>query len=147
MAALKHVADLLDNRFVVPGTSYRFGLDPIIGAVPIIGDLVTSLFTIGMFLHARDLGVPKVVQLRMLFNVVIDTVGGIVPVVGDLFDFAWKANAKNLALLELHANEVRGGSTGDWAFVMLMIALVVLLVTIPIWLLGWLLSAIGAGWV
>ena len=144
MAGLRRMAELLDNAFQVPGTSYRIGLDPIIGLVPGIGDLVSPLFTIGMLLHARELGVPRVVQARMLINVAIDTIVGIVPVFGDLFDFAWKSNEKNLALLELHAREERDASRGDWAFVILMIALVVVVAVIPFVVLGWLVSAIGA---
>jgi hypothetical protein len=144
MAGLRRMAELLDNAFQVPGTSYRIGLDPIIGLVPGIGDLVSPLFTIGMLLHARELGVPRVVQARMLINVAIDTIVGIVPVFGDLFDFAWKSNEMNLALLELHAREERDASRGDWAFVILMIALVVVVAVIPFVVLGWLVSAIGA---
>jgi hypothetical protein len=144
LAGLRRIAELLDNAFVVPGTTYRIGLDPIIGLIPGIGDLVSPLFTIGMLLQARELGVPKVVQARMLINVAIDTLVGIVPVAGDLFDFAWKSNEKNLALLDLHAREERGGSAGDFAFVAVMIALVVALATVPFFVLGWLFSMIGA---
>src|SRR5687768_9364094 len=143
LGGLRRIAELLDDAFLVPGTSYRVGLDPVIGLIPIIGDLISPLFTIGMLLQARQLGVPKVVQARMLINVAIDTVAGAVPVLGDLFDFAWKSNEKNLALLELHAHEERRGSRGDWAFVTLMITAVVVLAAIPLVLLGWLLSAIG----
>ncbi len=146
LAGLRRIADLLDNAFVVPGTSYRVGLDPIIGLIPGIGDLISPLFTIGMLLQARGLGVPKVVQIRMLINVAIDTLVGVVPVIGDLFDFAWKSNVMNLALIELHAREDRGGSVGDYAFVTLMIAIVVALAALPFVLLAWLLSAIGARW-
>jgi hypothetical protein len=144
LAGLRRIAELLDNAFVVPGTSYRVGLDPIIGLLPGIGDLVSPLFTIGMMLQARELGVPRVVQARMLVNVAIDTLVGVVPVFGDLFDFAWKSNEKNLALLELHAREERAGSAGDWAFVVLMIALVLALAVVPFVVLGWLLSWLGA---
>jgi len=144
LSGLRRIAELLDNAFAVPGTSYRIGLDPIIGLVPGIGDLISPLFTIGIFLQARDLAVPKVVQLRMLFNVAIDVVVGAIPVVGDLFDFTWKSNQMNLALLDLHAREERGGTRGDYAFVTLMIVLVAVLAALPIVLLGWILSAIGA---
>jgi hypothetical protein len=140
------MAELLDSAFTVPGTSYRIGLDPILGLIPALGDLISPLFTIGVLLQARELGVPKVVQARMLINVAIDTVVGLVPVFGDLFDFAWKANNKNFALLELHAREERTGSPGDWAFVSLMIVLVLLLAAIPFVFLGWVLSAMGARW-
>lgn len=144
LEGLQKIAKLLDNAFVVPGTSYRVGLDPIVGLFPGIGDLISPLFAIGILLHARELGVPKVVQARMVINVAIDAVVGAVPIVGDLFDFAWKANEMNLSLLELHAREDRGGSRADYAFVGLMIALVVGLATIPFLVLGWLMSAIGA---
>src|SRR5687768_2623838 len=144
LGGLRRIAELLDDAFLVPGTSYRVGLDPVIGLIPIIGDLISPLFTIGVLLQARAFGVPKVVQARMLINVAIDTLVGAVPVVGDLFDFAWKANDMNLALLELHAREERRGSTADYVFVSLMIALVVVLAVLPFFLLGWLFSAIGA---
>jgi hypothetical protein len=144
LSGLRRIAELLDDAFQLPGTPYRFGLDPLIGLFPVLGDLVTPLFTIAMLLQARQLGVPRVVQARMLLNVAIDTFVGAVPVAGDLFDFAWKANDKNMALLELHAREERGGSTGDYAFVALMILLVVGLAAVPVVLLAWLMSAIGA---
>jgi hypothetical protein len=144
LAGLRRIAELLDNAFLVPGTSYRVGIDPIIGLLPGIGDLVSPLFTIGMLLQARQLGVPKVIQIRMLINAAIDALVGSVPIVGDLFDFAWKANDKNLTLLELHAREERRGSASDYAFVTLMIVLVLGLAVIPFLLLGWLMSAIGA---
>ena len=144
LTGLRRIAELLDNAFVVPGTSYRVGLDPILGVLPGLGDLISPLFTIGVLLQARALGVPKVVQGRMMINAGVDALRGTVPVIGDLFDFAWKANAKNLALLELHAREERSGSAGDYAFVVLMIAIVVALAALPVVLLGWFLSAIGA---
>jgi hypothetical protein len=144
LSGLRRIAALLDDAFVVPGTSYRVGLDPLLGLIPGIGDLISPLFTIGLLLQARQLGVPRVVQARMLINTAIDALVGAIPVAGDLFDFAWKANDKNLALLELHAREERGGTPGDWAFVTLMIALVVILAAIPFVLIGWLLNAVGA---
>ena len=144
LGGLRRIAELLDNALQVPGTSYRVGLDPIVGLLPVVGDLISPLFAIGMLLQARELGVPKVVQARMVLNVAIDAVVGAVPVLGDLFDFAWKANKKNLALLELHSREERRGSRADYAFVTLMIALVVGLAAIPFVVLGWLMSAVGA---
>ena len=126
------MAHLLDSAIVVPGTSYRIGLDPIVGLVPILGDLLSPLFSIAMLWQARELGVPKVVQLRMVMNVAIDAVLGIVPVAGDLFDAAWKANNKNLALLERHAREEHRPSAGDWAFVVTMVTLVVAIALAPV---------------
>jgi hypothetical protein len=139
---LRKVAQLLDSAFLVPGTTFRVGLDPILGLVPGLGDLVSPLFTIGILWQARELGIPRVVQMRMIFNVAIDTVLGIVPVVGDLFDFAWKANEMNLALLERHGREEHRATAGDWLFVAGMIALLVLIATAPFVILGWLIGAV-----
>ena len=141
--ALRTVAQLLDSAFVVPGTSYRVGLDPIMGLVPVIGDLIPPLFTIGILWQARDLGVPRVVQLRMIFNVAIDSFVGMVPIFGDLFDFAWKANDLNMALLERHATEEHAASTGDWVFVVVGIMLVLLIAAVPIFVAGAIFTALG----
>ena len=141
--ALRKVAQLLDSAFVIPGTSYRVGLDPILGLVPGLGDLVSPLFTIGILWQARELAIPRVVQLRMIFNVAIDSLLGAVPVVGDLFDFAWKANNKNFALLERHAQEEHAASANDWLFVGLMVALLVFLAIAPLVIFVWLGAALA----
>ena len=140
---LRKVAGMLDSAMVVPGTSIRFGLDPILGLIPGFGDLVSPLFTIGLLWQARDLSLPRVVQLRMIFNVAIDMLLGVVPVVGDLFDVAWKANNMNLALLERHAYEEHPASRGDWLFVLGMIAVLVALAVTPFLLLGWISSLVS----
>ena len=139
LTALRHTARLLDSAFEVPGTSYRIGLDPILGLVPGIGDLVSPLFTIGILWQGRDLGLPRVVQVRMLGNVLLDALVGAVPLLGDLFDFAWKANEKNYALLEMHAEEERAPSAGDWLFVTLLTGLVLVTAAIPFAVTGFLL--------
>ena len=139
LSALRNTARLLDSAFVVPGTSYRIGLDPILGLVPGIGDLVSPLFTIGILWQGRDLGIPRVVQVRMLGNVLLDALVGAVPLLGDLFDFAWKANERNYALLELHAEEERTPSTGDWLFVTALAALALVTAAIPFVVTGFLL--------
>jgi hypothetical protein len=140
---LRRVSGMLDSAMLVPGTNIRFGLDPILGLIPGLGDLVSPLFTIGILWQARDLSIPKVVQLRMIFNVAIDTLVGIVPVAGDLFDVAWKANDMNMALLERHAYEEHRASTRDWVFVSAMIALLVILAVVPFLLLGWVTSLVA----
>ena len=127
---------MLDSAVPVPGTSFRFGLDPILGLIPGIGDLVSPVFTLGILWQARELGIPRVVQLRMIFNVAIDVLIGIVPLIGDLFDFAWKSNDMNLALLERHAYEEHRPSTGDWMFVVACVALLAVIAAVPFLLLG-----------
>ena len=140
LIALRRIAELMDSAFVVPGTTYRIGLDPIIGLVPWIGDLVSPAFTVALLWQARDVRIPKVVLLRMIFNAAIDALIGSVPLLGDLFDFGFKANQMNFALLEKHAYEEHRGSVGDWLFVLMMIAVVVLLAAVPFLLAGWLIS-------
>ena len=140
---VRRLSKVLDSAFVVPGTAMRFGLDPILGLLPVVGDLVSPLFTIGIIWQARDLGVPRVVQLRMIVNVAIDTLIGIVPLLGDLFDFAWKANDRNVALLERHAYEEHRASVGDWLFVAAAIAALLLIAVTPFLLLGWMMSVIA----
>jgi hypothetical protein len=140
LQVLRHAATLLDSALVVPGTSYRIGLDPILGLIPGLGDLVSPVFAIALLWQARDLGIPRVVQLRMVFNVAIDAFVGAIPLAGDLFDFAWKANNMNIALLERHATEIRRGSAGDWLFVAMMVLLLVAIAAIPFVTLAFLIS-------
>ena len=143
IAALRHVSRLLDSAYQVPGTTYRFGLDPIFGLLPGIGDLISPLFTIALLWQSQDLNLPRVVRLRMLFNVAIDTVIGIVPIAGDLFDFAWKANDMNMALLERHAFEERPASAGDWVFVGGLTVALIALAVVPFLIAGWLLTELA----
>jgi len=142
VAALRKIAELLDAAYVVPGTSYRIGLDPILGLIPGLGDAVSPLFAVAILWQARDLRVPRVVQVRMMFNVAIDALLGVVPVVGDLFDFAWKANLRNLALLERHAGGARAAA-GDWLFVAVLTLVVVAIAFVPFVILGWLVAVVG----
>ena len=145
LVALRRVAELMDSAFVLPGTTYRIGLDPIIGLVPWVGDLVSPLFTVALLWQARDVRVPKVVLGRMIVNAAVDAIVGAIPFAGDLFDFGWKANQRNMALLDRHAYEEHPASLGDWAFVLAMIAIVVLLAALPFVVAGWLISwAAGA---
>jgi hypothetical protein len=137
---LRRMSRLLDSAMTVPGTSIRFGLDPILGLFPGLGDFVSPLFTIGLLWQARELGIPRVVQLRMIGNVAIDTLIGIVPMIGDLFDVAWRANDRNMALLDRHAHEEHPASRGDWAFVLLMMAILAVIALVPLLLLGWVMS-------
>lgn len=99
---LDRLADLLDTRWRIPGTSWRFGLDGVASIVPVAGDLSTAVVSAYMIKRAHDLGAPNHVLARMVGNVALDTVVGSVPVIGTLFDFAFKANRRNMALLKKH---------------------------------------------
>lgn len=94
------LAHLLDSAFRVPGTNLRFGLDPLLGVVPGAGDLLGAAVTGYGILLARRMGAGTALQLRMVGNVALDALAGAVPFVGDLFDFAFKANVRNRQLLE-----------------------------------------------
>jgi Domain of unknown function (DUF4112) len=110
---LRAVSRLLDNAFTIPGTNVRFGVDALIGLVPGVGDALGALFSSYLILHARRMGAPKSVTNRMIVNVGIDTVVGWVPLLGDLFDVGWKANNKNLALLEQHLQQPAAARAGS----------------------------------
>ena len=99
---LRALARLLDEAMRLPGTQYRVGIDALIGLVPVVGDLVSAGLAVYIMREAARLGVSRLILLRMTANVGVDLLVGAVPVAGDLFDVVWKANKKNLALLEAH---------------------------------------------
>jgi len=103
---MRFVARVLDDSVRIPGTSFRIGIDPLLGLLPVTGDLVSGALSLYVVLEAARLGVPYGTLVRMLANVAIDVAGGSVPVIGDLFDAAWKANTRNVGL-------ALDGLTGD----------------------------------
>jgi hypothetical protein len=99
MARLDALAKLLDVAFIVPGTNIRYGIDGLIGLIPVVGDLITTAISLWLVREARALGAPWHVTARMLGNVALDGVVGIVPIVGDAFDVMFRANIRNMRLL------------------------------------------------
>ena len=89
---LDMLATLLDDWIQIPGTNIRFGLEAIVGIFPVVGDIIASAFALIILFAAWQRGVPRITQLRMLFNIAVDTVGDMVPFVGDTFWVFWKAN-------------------------------------------------------
>jgi hypothetical protein len=100
LARARALARLLDSAVKVPGTGVRFGADAILGLVPGLGDVAGAALSGYLVLLAQRLGAPRAVVLRMLANVAVDTAAGTIPLVGDLFDVAYKSNTRNVALLE-----------------------------------------------
>lgn len=96
---VRQLADWLDTRFVIPGTKLRFGFDSIIGLIPGIGDLITTVLGAYIVVRAQELGAPKVLLARMILNLGIDSLVGAVPIFGDIFDFAFKSHVRNVRLL------------------------------------------------
>ena len=102
---LEKLAALLDAQFGIPGTPFRFGLDGLLGLIPGIGDGAGALLSLYIVFKARSLGAPTGLVARMLLNVGVDSVVGAIPVAGDLFDLAFKANKRNVGLLKKHLEE------------------------------------------
>jgi hypothetical protein len=94
------LATLLDTAFILPGINMRFGLDALIGLAPGIGDVITTAMSLYIVHEARQLGAPRHLLFRMLANVALDGIVGAVPVVGDAFDVMWRANRRNVRLLQ-----------------------------------------------
>jgi hypothetical protein len=140
---LRRWARIFDSAFRVPGTNIRFGIDPLLGLVPGVGDFASPILSIFMVWHGAQLGVPRVVLARMVLNALIDAVAGVVPVAGDLFDFGWKATAWNLALLERHAMPGQRATRGDYLFVIGCCVVLAVAAALPFMLLFFLGSLIG----
>lgn len=135
---LRQISHLLDNAIRIPGTNYRFGLDPILGLLPGGGDMAGGLLSVYIVFEAMRMGVPAETVGRMGLNIVFDLLSGTVPVLGDLVDVAWKANSQNVALLEKHIAAPKPSKASDKVFaiavIAALIALVVGIATISLWL-------------
>lgn len=102
---IRFLARLMDDSFLIPGTNQRFGIDGFLGLVPVVGDIATGLVAAYIVREAAQLGLPRRIVLRMIWNVGVDVLGGAVPLAGDVFDVLWKANRKNVSLLETYLKE------------------------------------------
>jgi hypothetical protein len=125
---LRAFARVLDSAFVLPGTRFRFGVDAIIGLVPGLGDAVGAVFSAYIVLQAIRLGASRATLLRMVWNVAVETVVGVVPILGDLFDAGYKANLRNVRLLDLHVSEPERARSSSRRFVVLLVLAVLLVV-------------------
>jgi len=134
-----------DTVFEIPGVGWRFGLDPLIGLIPLAGDLATSLISLYILSLAAEARVPRSTMLRMGLNVAIDYFVGSIPIVGNVFDFAWKANYRNMQLLEqalaAPTSERRRQSRWDWlilgGILAALVALFVASIAMAILIAGW----------
>ncbi|HEX8901865.1 DUF4112 domain-containing protein [Vitreimonas sp.] len=104
---IRQLAEWLDSRFEIPGTRLRFGFDSIIGLIPGIGDLATTFLGAYIVLRARELGAPPLMQARMVLNLAIDALVGAIPLLGDIFDLAFKSHVRNVRMLLRHLDEQR----------------------------------------
>ena len=122
------LARLLDEAVRVPGTRVRFGLDPLLGLIPGAGDLAGAALGGWVILLAAGEGAPRAMLLRMLGNIAVDTVIGTIPFFGDLFDVGFRANSRNVTLLERHIRTPRAVERSSRIFVGLLLAALVALV-------------------
>jgi len=147
---LRRISQILDNAIQIPGTKQRIGLDPILGLIPGGGDTITGALGAYIIIEAARMGTPRDVIWQMVGNILFDSVAGTVPVVGDLFDVAWKANVKNMTLLESHLSVPQEGQSSE-NNLLFLIGLTVLLLFIVIgfavltfFILRWLFHLIGS---
>src|SRR5882672_8863714 len=120
-AAVSQLAYWLDAGIRIPGTSLRFGLDPILGLIPGFGDAAGAILAGWILVEAVRLGASRATVIRIAGNVALDAAVGAVPLVGDIFDFAWKANLRSVAILERHLAAPDRAQRADRWFVLLVI--------------------------
>jgi hypothetical protein len=135
---------LLDDGLTIPGTRIGIGLDALLGFLfPTLGDALTGLGSLSLLVLAFQMRLPKVVVLRIVFNIAIDVVIGCVPFVGDAFDVFWRSNRRNLTLIQRYSdNPQRRPDVGDYLIVGTGFALVASAIILPLLLGAWLLSLI-----
>ena len=144
MSRSDRLAHLLDTAFRVPGTRMRFGLDPIMGLIPGVGDAAALVLSGYIMVEAWRSGASRAVLLRMLFNLGVDSLFSVVPLFGDLLDAGWKANTRNMTLLKRHLGDPRRTASASRAFLaMVLLGLVILIVATAVatvvairWILG-----------
>ena len=102
---IRYMTHLLDEAFQVPGTNFKFGIDPLLGLFPGAGDLISLMPSLYILWEAKRLGVSRRIRAKMLLNVMLDTVVGSVPVLGQAVDFVWKANVQNAKMMGIDLTE------------------------------------------
>lgn len=122
-----YVARLMDNQFKLPGTNLRFGLDPILGLLPVAGDLASFAMSATIILTIARHGASGKLVVLMLINLAIDTVIGSIPILGNIFDFAFKANERNVRLLRRHYEEGKYQGSGKGILIMAVVSILVIL--------------------
>ena len=145
METMRRWAHFSEKAFRVPFTKMRFGWDPVLGLVPGLGDISTGLFTLFLLIASFRQRLPGIIRARLIMNAFLDVVLGIIPFVGDIFDFAWKSNSRNLALLEKHARGERNPRASDWIFVLAVLAAALATVLVPLWIFGSILEKLEIG--
>jgi hypothetical protein len=137
---LDRLAHWLDDCFRLPGTGIRFGVDGIIGLVPFAGDILAGLASCIIVVAAWFRGVPYVTLARMVINLALDVLIGAIPVLGDAFDIAWKANRRNYNLLTRHLRQPHRHTWKDYVFLLCIALILIAIFAIPLIAIVWLLD-------
>ena len=127
-ALFRWLAAVMDNFLRFPGTKLRFGLDPIIGLIPGIGDAASAIISTLALIHAARYRLPKILLVRMALNILINELVGIIPGLGDAFSFWFKSNVRNYELVRRYAAAPERARKADWIFVFAVIAVLFLIV-------------------
>jgi hypothetical protein len=133
-ARIERVTHVLDDLVPIPGTGQKIGVDPVIGLVPVVGDVVAAVVGGWVILEAARFGVPRIALARMVVNLLVDLAIGAIPLIGDLFDIVSRSNSANLAIFRRHALDPDATTAGHQAF---FVGLVLMLLG-AIWLVAWL---------
>jgi len=142
---VSRLSELLDNAVTIPGTSYRVGIDPLLGLFPGIGDYLGAFLSGYIIYEAARLGASRPTLLRMVSNVILETIVGLIPALGDIFDVFWKANVKNVTLLEKQLASAEKREKADWFFlIVLLVGLFLIIIGIASLSLWILISVIQA---
>jgi hypothetical protein len=136
------LSHLLDDFIKIPGTSIRFGLDGIVGLIPGIGDVIGGIASCVIVFAGWMRGVPYVVLTRMAANIVLEVIVGAIPLLGDAFDIAWRANRRNYALLTGSLYEPRKHTIQSWIFLIVLFAVLLTLMMIPMLLVAWIANGL-----
>jgi hypothetical protein len=137
------LALIMDSFLRVPGTKLRFGLDPIIGLLPGIGDVASAIISAVAFVQAARCGLPKILLARMAMNILINELVGIIPGLGDAFSFWFKSNVRNYELFRRYSAAPAGSRRGDWIFVIAVLGLLFVIVFAGLIVTILVLEAIG----
>ncbi|MEA5551174.1 DUF4112 domain-containing protein [Anabaena cylindrica UHCC 0172] len=143
---IRQISRLLDNAITIPGTQVGIGLDPILGLIPVGGDVLGLIVSIYIIIESAQMGVPRATLIRMVANIIIDALVGAIPMLGDLFDFAWKANIYNIKLLEDYLQTPGEKKKVDQVFIITLFAglflLAIVLIALPVILIRMLWNAL-----
>ena len=115
------ISRFMDSKFTIPGTKFKFGLDPVIGLIPVAGEATTFAISGVLIFYMAKYGVSRKVIILMFLNVLLDTIFGAIPIIGSIFDFAYKSNNRNIELLKKHYEQGKYQGSGTGIIVLILV--------------------------